>query len=150
MLKSRIPRIEDYRVRTISEPRFIEEKVREYSMKLEIFLTELLFEILATNLCIKMRGTKRRCKSWLTEVLSTAPKAKLSTAKATATPRRPSCPVAVYLLPKNASSLEQAVAESLSQQKTQRAAPRDHGVNTMTLGEACKRALYVATNARRF
>ena len=84
----------------------------------------------------------------MTEVLSTAPKAKPSTAKATATPRPPSCPVTVYHLPKNASPLEQAVAETLSQ-KTQRAAARDHSVNRVTLAEACKGALYVAANNRR-
>ena len=118
-------------------------------MKFETFLTELLFENLATNLCIRLRGKKERCKSWLTEVLSNVPKAKPRTAEATATPRPPSGPVNVYPLPKNASPLEQAVAESLSQQKPQRAAARDHGVNIVTVGEACKRALYFATNSRR-
>ena len=116
-------------------------------MKFELFLTQLLFENLPENLGIRMLGAKRRCKSWLTEVLSTAPMAKLSTAKATATPRAPSCPVTVYSLPKNASPLKLAVAESLSQKKTQRAAARDHGVKRVTLGEACKPALHVATNA---
>ena len=80
--------------------------------------------------------------------MSTAPRAKPGTAKATANPRPPSCPVTVYPLPNNVSPLEQAVADSLSQQKTERVAERDHGVNSMTLGEACKRALYVATKVR--
>ena len=77
----------------------------------------------------------------MTEVLNAAPKAKPSTAKATATPQHPSYPGTVYPLPKNASLLEQAVTESLSQQKIQLAATTGHGVNRVTLGEACKRGL---------
>ena len=64
-------------------------------------------------------------------------------------PKTPLLPSNCLSFAKNVSPLEQAVAESLSQQKTQRAAARDHGVNGVTLGEACKRVLYVATNARR-
>ena len=51
--------------------------------------------------------------------------------------------------PKIASPLEQGVAGGLSQQKSQRAATGDHDVIRVTLGEACKRAVYVATNGRR-
>ena len=84
----------------------------------------------------------------LTSALRVQTSSKLSTAKANATSQPPSCPVAVYPLPKNASLLEQAVAESMSEEKTQRAAARDHGVNRVTLGEACKRALYVAEHVQ--
>ena len=91
-----------------------------------IVLIELFFENLATNLCIRMGDTRGRCKSWLMEVLTTAPKAKPNAAKVTATPGPLSCPLKIYPLPKNASALEQAVAESLSQQKTERAAAREH------------------------
>ena len=83
-------------------------------MKLELFWSEFLFEKLATNLCITMRRAKGRCKSRLTEVLSSAPKGKPSTAKATATPQTHSCPLNAYPSPQNASPLEQAVADSLS------------------------------------
>ena len=62
-------------------------------------LTALYFENLLMNLCIRIRGAKGRYKSLLTEVLSTAHKAKTSIAKATAIPRAPSCAVIVYLLP---------------------------------------------------
>ena len=58
-------------------------------------------------------------------------------------------PIKCLSLPENVSPLEEAIAESLSQQKTQRAATRDHGVNRTTLGQTGKHALYVATNARR-
>ena len=47
-----------------------------------------------------------------------------------------------------ASPLQQAVDECLSQEKTQRAAARDHSVNRFSLGEACKRAPCVDANAR--
>ena len=69
--------------------------------------------------------------------------------QATATPLPPSCPVTIYPLPKNALPLEQAVAQTQSQQKIQRAAARDHGLNRVTLGEACKRASYMLANNRR-
>ena len=53
-------------------------------------------------------------------------------------------------MPKNVLPLEQTVTESLSQEKTKRASARDHRVCRVTLGDACKRALYGATSAQRF